>query len=162
MECCLAFPACGPGEEQVESLDDCPPLATCHEVSICCSTIVCAAPAAQCNAIPVCDEGDTEVKACLEEEESCYSRSLCGTTILCRDDSCDPDSEFNRNYVALGETCLLVDFACEENTEYFFNDCGCGCEQDSSCPEYLNCMPGGDVPPECSDETACPFTPRAY
>jgi hypothetical protein len=121
---------------------------------------VCAAPAATCNAIPTCDEGDSEVKSCADGE-SCYERSLCGTTILCRDDACDPESEHNRNYVALGDACLTVKYACPENTDSFRNDCGCGCEQDASCPEYVDCMPGGDLPPECSDETLCPFTVRA-
>lgn len=42
---------------------------------------------------------------------------------------CDPDDP-KRFYVADDpQICMLVFFVCEPGTEYFFDACGCGCEQ---------------------------------
>ena len=35
----------------------------------------------------------------------------------------------------------MIYFVCPENTSYFSNACGCGCEQSQSCPQWINCMP---------------------
>jgi hypothetical protein len=119
---------------------------------------------AQCNAFPTCDKGDTPVTGgeC-PVDSSCYTRTLCGNTIYCADDFCDPESEYNLQYVAMGASCLLADFACPPQTEYFSNQCGCGCQQHASCPPAINCQPGPDPNPNCSDEilAKCPYSPRA-
>jgi hypothetical protein len=95
--------------------------------------------------------------------------------------SCEPGAQPWRNYVSTSpDQCQLIDFYCEVGTTGFTDWCGCGCEQPSWCPEWVNCMPGavpafvpppdGDpggipAPPQpdpCYDETICPFSGRAY
>ncbi|HEY3496706.1 MAG TPA: hypothetical protein VGK73_18530 [Polyangiaceae bacterium] len=158
--CCLAFPVCPDGERQVGSVDECTPGASCHEVTVCCSTIVCTGEIAQCDAYPVCDAGDTQVSGACPAGGSCYTRSLCGTTITCLDSACDPATEYNREYLFEPEACLLADYVCTTpNTKPFMNDCGCGCEQDSTCPAHLGCyyLEGAtDAPPP--NERAAPAT----
>jgi hypothetical protein len=61
---------------------------------------------------------------------------------------CAPATEHNRHYVADSpETCAVIKYTCPAGTWHFASDCGCGCEQDPSCPEVLNCKP----PIDCSD-----------
>jgi hypothetical protein len=158
MACCLAEATCAVDEIELPNRGDCPNVPGCHEVTACCDTIACA-PDPNCNALPACDERDSFVGWC-NDGERCYERSLCGTTILCVDDACDPLLEFDRYYVAMDDSCRLLDFACEESTERFDNECGCGCAQDPNCPAYVDCTPDADVPPECTDRSSCPFTPR--
>jgi hypothetical protein len=160
MACCLAFPTCGPGEQQFASADDCPPDQGCREVTLCCATIYCALGEPQCDGVPACDAGDAQVDEC-GDADACYARSRCGTTILCRDDACIPDAEYNRKYVGMGSECALIDFVCEKNTANFSNECGCGCEQSQDCPRFIDCQPGTDLNPDCNDRTLalCPYTP---
>jgi len=79
---------------------------------------------------------------------------------------CDPAAEMNRReYIGTSPAaCATIRFTCIENTTYFANDCGCGCEQDPSCPEWFNCMPGPGTPPCDVDdiETRCPYSGIAY
>ena len=142
----------------------CPPATTCESITLCCTTIQCSTPIAQCNAFPTCDPNDTQVDGgeC-PQDVGCYTRSLCGSTILCIDDGCDPDSEYNRKYIAMGPECGLIDYTCTAPTEPFGNECGCGCEQDADCPQTVDCSPGPEPRPECSDEllARCPYTLRA-
>lgn len=142
----------------------CPPATSCENITLCCTTIQCSTPDAQCNAFPTCDAGDTRVDVgeC-PEDVGCYTRTLCGNTILCIDDACDPDTEYNRKYVGLGDKCQLIDFTCDDPTTAFFNDCGCGCEQSPDCPQYVDCAPGPQPNPNCSEEllAKCPYTVRA-
>jgi hypothetical protein len=78
---------------------------------------------------------------------------------------CNPGSEPNRDYIGESpEQCQVIRFACPENTSYFSNACGCGCEQSDSCPEYFNCMPGPDVTP-CDIpalKRQCPYSGFAF
>jgi hypothetical protein len=40
----------------------------------------------QCEGFPACDDGDTQVPSssdCLQDDATCYERTLCGTTIWC-------------------------------------------------------------------------------
>lgn len=79
-------------------------------------------------------------------------------SVACTDKACtcDPDKEWNRKYVSTPEGCQLIDFACTGNTKGFGNSCGCGCEQDASCPQYINCIPGAA---DCSAMTEkCPLS----
>jgi len=75
---------------------------------------------------------------------------------------CNPDTEWNRNYMSTDPSeCAFLDYACPGNTVDFANDCGCGCEQPDSCPEWFNCMP----PTECDPEQItleCPYSEIAY
>ncbi|MGC4087148.1 MAG: hypothetical protein QM756_04440 [Polyangiaceae bacterium] len=161
--CCLAAPICDQGDTQVSQ---CPANSTCYERSICCSTILCARQTAQCDGIPDCDPGDKQITGECPPSLGCYTRTLCGTTINCIDSACDPDTEYNRHYVARSrESCALIDFACSAETSYFGNDCGCGCEQDPSCPQTVNCQPrsdGVELSPLCADKLSCPFTQRLW
>jgi hypothetical protein len=87
------------------------------------------------------------------------------TALDCPD--CNPSEETNRReYVSTDVgRCAAVDFLCAEATTPFFNDCGCGCEQDATCPDWIDCMPGG-ADPDCADLEAlalrCPFTGVAW
>lgn len=163
--CCLALAVCKAGDEQISGPDACPAGASCYSNSICCSTVWCISNATQCTAVPVCEPGDIEIKGECPANGSCYSRSVCGATIQCQtvQPGCDPATEYNRNYVATREQCKYVRFGCLPNTTYFANDCGCGCEQPSSCPQSVDCEPGGaaQASPLCTDSSTCPYTIRA-
>jgi hypothetical protein len=81
------------------------------------------------------------------------------TKIAC---ACDPSSEWWRKYVAQDPAqCAVIDFACPASTTYFENGCGCGCEQDASCPQVFDCMP-----PAMCDTAAimakCPYSIIAF
>ncbi len=71
---------------------------------------------------------------------------------------CDPSKEWWRKYVSKDPAqCMLIDYICEPNTTSFGNECGCGCQQDPSCPEYVDCMP----PTPCDIDQIhedCPYT----
>lgn len=165
--CCMAMPVCNAGETQISGPDACPQGATCYSNQLCCSQIWCVvAESIACDAMPVCMAGETEVSPC-PADASCVSRTLCGTSIVCQKPSseCSPASEYNREYVAESpEQCATLRYACDEGTTSFSNECGCGCEQPSACPEYVDCMPSIDptdpVHRLCSDSTECPLTPR--
>jgi len=84
----------------------------------------------------------------------CTDQGVSCTDMAC---ACDPAKEWWRNYVAHSpEECSVIDYVCPPNTFGFSNACGCGCEQDSSCPEYISCMPPA---PNCeADKAKCPFS----
>jgi len=71
---------------------------------------------------------------------------------------CDPASEWWREYAATSPNeCAVIDYACPENTTAFSNDCGCGCEQSSECPQVFDCEP----PTPCDAEQLleqCPYS----
>lgn len=77
--------------------------------------------------------------------------------------ACDPAKEPNRKYIGSSPAqCMLIKYACETGTTGFSNECGCGCEQPSDCPSFINCMPGPGVPSCAPERTRCPLTPVAY
>ncbi len=69
--------------------------------------------------------------------------------------TCDPKKEGSRKYLTTNpDQCKLIRY-----TWPFSNSCGCGCEQSSRCPLWINCMP----PRDCSAERArCPYSKIAY
>jgi hypothetical protein len=77
--------------------------------------------------------------------------------------ACDPVAEAHRrNYVGLGTQCSFIRYACKAPTTSFSNACGCGCEQDPSCPDWINCMPSPGAPP-CADlQAKCPYSGVAF
>jgi hypothetical protein len=80
------------------------------------------------------------------------------TEIAC---PCDPAAEWWREYMSQdAQECLLLDFGCPPNTVRFDNQCGCGCEQDATCPQYLDCMPPAQCTPEQIQEFTdqCPYS----
>jgi hypothetical protein len=91
----------------------------------------------------------------------------CGTggVVACTEKACtcDPAKEVNkRKYVGASTAqCAVIDFACTGNTTMFQNACGCGCEQDPSCPEWFDCMPPSPCDPtQIKDK--CPYSGIAY
>jgi hypothetical protein len=164
--CCLAVAICDEGDEMLSSSASCPQAHECYKRTVCCSTIWCARPLATCNAAPSCDPGDIKISGECPPGVGCYTRSLCGSTIHCIDTACDPGAEYNRKYATRNaSSCALIDFGCEANTAPFVNDCGCGCEQDPACPEYIHCEPRLEpdtIDPRCSDRTVCPLSLRLY
>jgi hypothetical protein len=123
--------------------------APCQPVSLCGATIWCTGEAA-CDAIPFCDAGDTQLMGPCPPDVSCYTRSVCGTTIWCLD-QCNPDTDYNREYL-LKECGPGDQWSCPlPNTTSFVSDCGCGCEQDPSCPPTFYCqrlLPAEKAAPE--------------
>jgi hypothetical protein len=75
---------------------------------------------------------------------------------------CDPVAEAHqRQYIGMSPAaCTLIDFACTGNTTMFGNMCGCGCEQDPSCPDWFNCQPSPDAPPcdMAEMKRRCPYS----
>lgn len=86
---------------------------------------------------------------------TCDANGVNCTEMAC---ACDPASEWWREYAAEDpKTCQVIDYACPENTTMFGNDCGCGCEQDPSCPQAFDCQP----PKSCDAEALhaqCPYS----
>jgi hypothetical protein len=162
MICCTAEPVCGLNEQQISGPAACPPGAMCHAVSACCSTIWCATEVSQCDAYPTCDEGDTTLDGPCPPNVACYTRSLCGSTVSCID-ACDPQTEYNRNYVSEDPQCReQVGLICPIGLAHFENDCGCGCEQDATCPEVFHCQTtatdtAGAAPGETPPGAAAPI-----
>ena len=162
--CCLALAICDDGDQTLTPGSACPSGAECYSRTLCCSTVYCARALAQCDAVPTCDSGDTQISGECPPEVQCYSRTLCGKTVNCRS-SCGSQEEVNRRYVSRDiNQCALVDFTCQAETHSFVDECGCGCEQDSSCPAWVDCQPRSDqkpLDPLCTDREKCPFSPRA-
>ncbi|MEZ4300067.1 MAG: hypothetical protein R3B70_34285 [Polyangiaceae bacterium] len=77
------------------------------------------------------------------------------TEIAC---ACDTSgAEWWHEYVGIGDECQVIDFGCDEGTTMFSNQCGCGCEQPSWCPQYFDCQP----PSPCDTDSIhelCPYS----
>lgn len=159
-QCCLADAVCDDGDLQVDSESDCPIGGECYSNTVCCSTVWCMEEQALCDAIPTCADDETEVEACLEGR-SCVKRALCGEIIICQklEAYCDVGEQPNRHYVGQGSECIGIDLACPEHTTSFDEPCGCGCEQPSSCPAYIDCMPTNEPDPLCNSDE-CPYSNR--
>jgi len=79
------------------------------------------------------------------------------TEIYC---GCNPAEEWWRNYVSTDPAeCAVLEYQCPPKTRPFSNECGCGCQQDEACPEWINCMPPADCSGQVED---CPFSSIAY
>jgi hypothetical protein len=75
---------------------------------------------------------------------------------------CDPSKEWYRKYVGTSPAqCAVIDFVCPANTTYFANDCGCGCQQGASCPQWFDCMPPKPCDP-VQIKADCPYSGIAY
>lgn len=90
---------------------------------------------------------------------SCTAQGVSCTDMAC---ACDPQKEWWRSYVAPDpQKCMVIDYGCPPNTKAFSNACGCGCEQDASCPQFFDCMP----PSPCNLEEIkqkCPYSGVAF
>jgi hypothetical protein len=78
-----------------------------------------------CQCVPSGSGGGTSAVECPPAPASC----------------CDPASEWMRRYLANEPaSCSVPDaLGCVAPTVPFVNDCGCGCEQPSSCPRFFDC-----------------------
>ena len=72
--------------------------------------------------------------------------------------ACDPSKEWWRKYYTPAECKAGVQ--CPGYTTPFTNSCGCGCEQDASCPEWFDCMPPSPCDPDQMKQ--CPYSGVAY
>ncbi len=97
---------------------------------------------------------------CVETTKTPGSCECLAGTASCTEKACPchAKKEWWREYVATGlHGCATIDYTCPDNTNPFSNQCGCGCEQHSSCPKIFDC-----VPPASCDVNAikqkCPFS----
>lgn len=89
---------------------------------------------------------------------TCTDQGVSCTELAC---ACDPAKEWWRNYIGKSAAeCTTIKYTCTGYTTPFANACGCGCEQDSSCPPTISCMPPA---PSCDELKAkCPFSGVEY
>lgn len=86
---------------------------------------------------------------------TCNGGAVGCTKLAC---PCDPAEEWYREYVATNpEACQVIDYACPPGVSPFFNDCGCGCEQPSWCPQSFDCMPPVNCDTQAIHEL-CPYS----
>jgi hypothetical protein len=120
--------------------------------------IICSA------AVAMCPPGESLVAPGNQcpADHSCYEHHQHCQRITCAVPPCDPSTEYNRDYVALGTQCESTDFYCAPYTFGFVNDCGCGCEQGFDCPPSFDCSRGAEPVPECEEVQyeRCPFSER--
>jgi hypothetical protein len=160
---CTAYPFCQAHEYAVTDPAYCEVGGGCRQVSLCGATIWCTTPTI-CNGYPSCDEGDFQLSGACPPGGSCYERTSCGLTITCLVAECYPPAEYNRVYYS-EEGCNTLDEPCTlPNTNQFENACGCGCEQDPSCPQHLYCVHPNPPQPEAreapADSAQDPAEPR--
>jgi hypothetical protein len=94
--------------------------------------------------------------SCMEDGSVACTKKAC---------ACSPETETNRRYkMRDASQCKAALFQCDPGTKPFFSDCGCGCEQPATCPQFVNCMPGPGAQPCNEDEIkkSCPFTQIAH
>jgi hypothetical protein len=178
---------CDPGDFPTEDEADCVGAGRCYLKSLCGKNIICShridggAPVDAANDVGQSLDTVLDGTAVLLDVAESSDTGIDGTTTLLDDAQaldavfdtgtvsidavvCNPTAEYNREYIASSPAiCATLRYACADNTTGFENDCGCGCEQDSSCPQYVNCMPGaGPGDPLCDpSSTECPFSIRA-
>jgi hypothetical protein len=90
--------------------------------------------------------------------DGCNTCSCTDAGVICTKQACtcDPAQEWWRFYVAFSPAeCAVIDYACPPNTIGFQNECGCGCEQDASCPKIIDCK----GPTDCNELVdKCPYS----
>ena len=106
------------------------------------------------------NEGDSFPAADGCNKCSCRENGNVACTKMLCEPVCTGD-EYWREYKGDPKKCQLIKFYCPENTNYFSDKCGCGCEQSKDCPQWFNCMP----PAPCDVQeikTRCPFSQIAW
>lgn len=120
--CDTSAPACDLGDDTVGSEAGCKGADYCYSRAHKCNGAVvwCAHRTAQCEAIPQCDQGDTQVKSCPGGTGiSCYPRSVCGSTITCMHrDACLalPECDLGDKEVVDINTCKQAGAQCYSRT----------------------------------------------
>ena len=91
--------------------------------------------------------------------DGCNTCTCSGGAVSCTELNCpcEPANEWWREYQSLDPLqCASMTYSCPEHTLPFENACGCGCEQDASCPEWIDCMPPSPCDPTLIEK--CPFS----
>ncbi len=158
-----------PGNSTLLEEEECPSGAQCEEIEVCDETRYCLLDD-DCDAVPECPPASRSVEgpeAC-DDEEDCFSTSMCGVTIWCEHyDTCeDLSCPSGTNEVESEAYCPDDGGLCQEVAED-------GCEETIWCheppPETCDavpvCPPGsteGECPDEegvdCWEETLCDTT----
>ena len=89
---------------------------------------------------------------------TCMNAGVGCTKVYC---PCNGQEWFRTYMGKSADECAVIKFFCPENTHYFKNDCGCGCQQSPECPQWFNCMP----PSPCDIEAIkwqCPYSGIAW
>jgi hypothetical protein len=174
--CCAAAAVCNPGDVQVAGPFFCPPDTSCYQVSVCCSTIWCRRdPTCTLQGAP-CQPGEAQIgnNTTCPKGGTCYQRAICGNVVTCfassaqdagasADAGCSGPPPRGVHYVSTSlQKCAVIDYACPAGTTGYGDSCGCGCQQNSNCPDYVNCQPGpGPTSALCADNSICPYSIRA-
>jgi hypothetical protein len=131
----------------------------------------CWADGVDAGVMPGCSSGDEwyAVGASVPDPERCNTCTCEANgmvTCTTMDCVCYPANETHwRSYVGTSPgQCMTIDYVCTGNTTAFNNDCGCGCQQAASCPEWFDCMPSPGAPAcdEAAIHAQCPFSAIAY
>jgi hypothetical protein len=150
---CEAFPSCDPGDATF--FEPCPPIDTCYSRSLCGSTVWCIEGG-------VAGGGGFGGFGGFAGTGTAGGGGIAGSGMGgiggAAGAPCNPDAEHNRHYIGLGDQCLLIDFACTGPTMGFYNECGCGCEQDGDCPQVFDCSGNSDFPCTPENLARCPFS----
>jgi hypothetical protein len=171
--CCNAKAVCKPGDTEVASPFFCPPGTSCYEVSMCCQNILCRSDPT-CTGVAPCYPGEIQLgdNASCPNGGTCYLHLVCGKPVTCfvpfqdaGTPACSGTPPRGVHYVSTSlEKCKLIDYACPAGTMGYSDQCGCGCVQSASCPDYVNCapmIPPAPTNPLCADSTKCPYSVRA-
>lgn len=140
-----------PGET-FPSSDGCNTCTCMDDLTVACTMVACAACTYEGEKYQT-GESFPSIDGC--NTCTCEAGGVSCTEIAC---PCNPAEEWWRDYVSTDpEQCKLIDYICPPNTNGFTNTCGCGCEQDPSCPEYFDCMPPNPCDFEQIEEM-CPYS----
>ncbi|TXD34743.1 hypothetical protein FRC98_18090 [Lujinxingia vulgaris] len=146
---CEAYPACNADQTEVESCDEGDE--SCHENTLCGSTIYCQDTPTDCTAVPQCEVGDSPVDNC-SSVDGCYSVTECGATIICeRVEACQGAPVCN-------DDDIQVDACPDDSICYDVTECGttiiCQTEHET-CDGIPECDEG-DTPVEtCPADASC-------
>lgn len=130
-----------------------------------------------CEADGTIESGDNGCKVCVylgeihapgetfPDRDGC-NECECSSTgkVTCTDNACEcqPETEwFYRRYSSnSAKVCGFVTFDCPTNTTPFNDTCGCGCEEATDCPHWIDCEPGNLA---CATMMKrCPYSPGAF
>ena len=166
--------ACDPGDSRTADDDPaCFAANLCYQKSLCGKYLLCRRSVDGGASLDVAVDSGASTEVALDVAASVdvavdlatpLDTLIDGAAALVDGAACNPEDEYQRRYVASSpSTCAMILYSCPDTTISFQNDWGCGGEQSSSCPPFVNCMPGsGDTDPLCDTSSAdCPYTVRA-
>ena len=95
------------------------------------------------------------------DRDGCNTCTCQGRGVSCTKEAhcaCQPEREWWLHYVVMGQPCQAENFACPSLTTPFVNACGCGCESQAVCTEFVSCTPSAPKP--CFNSN-CPYSKPA-